>query len=38
MDCQLNPIVPNFHPREHAPPRSRLSAETADGSPSPLNH
>jgi len=38
---QLNPIAPNFHPRDHEPPRSqdsRLSAETADGSPPTLNH
>jgi hypothetical protein len=33
---QLNPIAPNFRRREHAD--SRLSTETADGRPSPLNH
>jgi hypothetical protein len=38
---RLNPIAPNFHPRDHTPPRSqdsRLSAGTADGNPTPLNH
>ena len=38
---QLSPIAPNFHPRDHEPPRSqdsRLSAETTDGSPPTLNH
>ena len=38
---QLKPIVPNFHPRYHEPPRSqdsRLSTETTDGSPPTLNH
>ena len=37
----LNPIAPDFHPRDHEPPRSqdsRLSAETPDGSPPTLNH
>jgi hypothetical protein len=40
-DSQLNPIAPNFRPHDHAPPRSqdsRLRAETAEGSPTPLNH
>jgi len=38
---QLNPIAPNFHPRDHEPPRSqdsRLSAETTGGIPPTLNH
>jgi hypothetical protein len=38
---QLNPIAPNFHPRDHEPARSqdsRLSAETTDGIPPTLNH
>ena len=38
---QLNPIAPNFHPRNHTPPRSQdsqLSAETTEGIPPPLNH
>jgi hypothetical protein len=38
---RLNPIAPNFHPRDHEPPRSqdsRLSAETTDDSPQTLNH
>ena len=38
---RLNPIAPNFHPRDHEPPRSqdsRLSAETTDDSPPTLNH
>jgi hypothetical protein len=35
-DSQLNPIAPNFHPRDHEYPRSqdsRLSAENTGGSP-----
>jgi hypothetical protein len=38
---QLNPVAPNFRPREQASPRSqdsRLSTETADGSLTQLNH
>jgi len=38
---QLNPIAPNFHPRNHKPPRSqdsRFSTETTDSSPPTLNH
>ena len=38
---QLNPSVPNFHPRDHEPPRiqdSRISTETAHSSPPTLNH
>jgi hypothetical protein len=38
---QLNPIAPNFHPRDHETPRSqdsRLSAETTDSSQTTLNH
>ena len=38
---QLNPIAPNFHPRDYEPQRSqdsRLSAETTDDSPPTLNH
>jgi hypothetical protein len=38
---QLNPIAPNFRPGEQASPRrqdNRLSTETADGRPTPLNH
>jgi hypothetical protein len=37
----LNPIAPNFHPRDHEPPRSqdsRLSVENTDISPPTLNH
>jgi len=37
---QLNPIAPNFRPRDHEPPRiqdSRLSAENTDDSPLTLN-
>ena len=40
-NSQLNPIAPNFHPRDHEPPRSqdsRLSVETTGGSPPTLNH
>lgn len=38
---QLNPIAPNFHPRDNAPQRSQdsqLSAETTDSGPQPLNN
>jgi hypothetical protein len=38
---QLNPIAPNFHPRDRELPRSqdsRLSADTTDGNPATLNN
>jgi hypothetical protein len=40
-NSQLNPIAPNFRPRDREPPLSqdsRLSAETTEGSPLTLNH